>query len=52
MIVFMNQYWQENINKATKSAYLTGSTCLKYNPGKLVCTAPIHIKLLNGPFEV
>ena len=52
MIAFVNQYWWENINKATKSAYLTCSIYLKYNPGKPVCTALRHFKLPNGPFEV
>lgn len=49
MKAFMNQYWWENINKAVKIAYLT---CPKYNPGKPVCTAPRHFKLLEGPFEI
>lgn len=51
MIAFMNPYWWENINKAAKNAYLTCSTCPKYNPGKPVPIAPGHFKMTNGPFE-
>ena len=52
IIVFMNQYWWGYINKATKGTFLTCPTCLKYNSGKLVGTAPRHLKLPNGPLEV
>lgn len=37
-IAFINQKWQGNDNKATKSAYLTCPTCPKYIPGKCVRT--------------
>ena len=40
MIAFMNQFWWENINKATKSAYFVCTTCLKYNPGSLLALLP------------
>ena len=46
------QYWCRNTTKATRSAYLTCSTCLKYNPGILIHIVPRHFKLLNGPFKV
>lgn len=36
MINFINQYWWENINKATKSTYFSCLTYPKYNPGKTV----------------
>ena len=48
MIAFINQYEWGNIKKATKSDYRTCPTCPKYNPGKPVCTAPGHFKLLNS----
>lgn len=35
MINFINQYWWENINKATKSTYFSCPTYPKYNPRKL-----------------
>ena len=47
----MNQYWWGNIKKAAKSAYLTSSTCSKYNPRKHFHTVPGHFKLPDGPFE-
>ena len=40
MIAFMNQFWWENINKATKSIYFICATCLKYNPGSLLALLP------------
>lgn len=40
MILFMNQYWWGNINKATWSAYFACPTCLKHSPREPVCTAP------------
>lgn len=47
----MNHYWWGNINKATKSAYISLSHLLKYQ-GNPVHNAPGHFKLLNGPLEV
>ena len=51
MIAFMNQYWWENNNKATKSAYLTCPTCPNYNPKKPIYMALRHFKSPNGPLK-
>lgn len=49
MINFINQYWWENINKATKSTYFSCPTYPKYNPGQ---TVHRYFQLSNEPFEV
>ena len=48
----MNQYLWGNINKAIKSTYFNYPICLKFNPGKPVCTAPGRFQLHNGRFKV
>ena len=53
MTAFMDQcWWGDFIKKATKCTCLSCPTCLKYNQGKPVSTAPGHLELPNGPFEV
>lgn len=49
LISKINQYlWG---NKATKSAYLSCPTCLKFNLGKPVCTSHWYFTLPNGPVK-
>lgn len=47
----MSQYKWVNVSKATE-CLLCLPTCLKYNSGNPVCTAPRYFKLPNGPYEV